>query len=207
MKLKKYTFRTPLYGSIECEELFPDTAGRIELSPSQMARMYDTDGQELMMFLTENVVDLASCVPLELEEVVLRAEFGDFGLLGGKMWLKTYIYTKHDMTDDGITHIQEWIRGQMSDGWGEGVEQRAWMTNMVKKPVLYFDEYALEFDMDEESCEVSYYVNPWSPDDFYVVLDDCEEVEEEEPKLDAQEALKQIQEMMAQIVGIIDRIK
>ena len=71
-------------------------------------------------------------------------------------------------------------------------------------------EYTLEFDTNDESCEVSYYVNTWNSEDFYVYLDDCEEfeeLEEEDPKLDAQEALKQVQEMMAQIVGIINRIK
>ena len=207
MKLKKYTFRTPLYGSIQCEELLPDTDGRIELSPVQMARMYDINGQELMMFLTENVVDLASCVPQEFRNGVRHAEFGDFAILGGKMWLKTYIYTEDGLNDEEITHIQEWIRGQMSDGWGEGLEQRAWMTDRVRKPVVYFEESTMEFDTYEELCDVSYYVNPWNSEEFFVVLDDCEEVEEEEPKLDAQEALKQIQEMMAQIVGIINRIK
>lgn len=179
MKLKKYTFRTPLFGSIECEELLPDTDGRIELSPEQMARMYDINGHDLMMFLTGHTENLVYCLPEELEDVVLCAEFGDFALLGGKMWLRTYIYTEHSLTETGIEQIKNWISGQMSDGWGEGLEQQTWMTVWVKKPTVYFDEYALEFQEDEERCEVSYYVNPWtSTHEFYIYLDDCEEVEE-----------------------------
>ena len=207
MILKKYTFRTPLCGSIECEDLLSDTDERIELSPTQMASLYDYKGQELMMFLTDNSEDLTYCVPEELENIVLRAEFGDFALLGGQMWLLTYIYTKDNLTQEDYEPIQDWILGQMSDGWGEGLEQRAWMTDTVRKPTLYFDECSLEFCTDEEIHEVSYYVNTWNSNNFYIYVDHCEEVEEEEPKLDAQEALKQIQEITAKIVSIIDRIK
>lgn len=177
MKLMKYTFRTPLFGSIECEELLSDTDGRIELSPEQMCRMYD-QGPELQMFLTENMEDLTFCVPEELQDVVLRAEFGDCAMLGGKMWLHTYIWVEGNLTDTGIEQIQNWIVGQMSDGWGEGLEQTAWQERRVERPVVYFDEYMLDFEEDREVCEISYYANPWSADEFYIYLDDCEEVEE-----------------------------
>jgi len=177
MKLKKYTFRTPLFGSIECEELLSDTDGRIELAPQQMCRMYDM-GEELLRFLTENAEDLAEHLPEELEDVVLRAEFGDCAMCGGSMLLRTHIWVDGNLTETGIEQIQEWIRGQMSDGWGEGLEQRAWKTDKVKKPIMYFDEYTLEFVEDEIECDVSYYVNPWNADEFYIYLDDCEEVAE-----------------------------
>ena len=179
MKLMKYTFRTPLFGSIECEELLSDTDGRIELSPEQMARMYVHHGQELMMFLTENSDNLVHCLPEELENVVLCAEFGDFAILGGKMWLRTYIYTEGELTATGRTNIQDWICGQMSDGWGEGLEQRAWKDDTVSKVVMYFDDNSLEFEEDHVYCDVSYYVHPWSSEEFYIYLDDCEEVEKD----------------------------
>ncbi len=178
MKLMKYTFRTPLFGSIQCEELLSDTDGCIDLSPSQMYGMYNK-GEELLMFLTQNMENLSYCVPEELEDVILCAEFGECSILGCKMWLLTHIYTEHSLTEEGTARIREWISGQMSDGWGEGLEQRAWKTDRVKKPVLYFDELTLEFEEDEEMCEVSYYVHPWSPDEFYIYLDNCEEVEKE----------------------------
>lgn len=178
MKLMKYTFRTPLYGSIEAEELLSDTDGRIELSPEQMCRLYD-QGPELLLHLSESAGDLAFAVPAELEDVVLRADFGDCAMLGGKMYLRTYVWVEGNLTETGIQQIKDWISGQMSDGWGEGLEQRAWRTDRVHKPVMYFDEYSLEFDTDEELCEVNYYVNPWNSDDFCVYLDDCESVEED----------------------------
>lgn len=178
MKLMKYTFRTPLFGSIEGANLLIDTDARIDLSPQQMARLYD-NGPELSLFLTENSEDLTFCVPEELQDVILRAEFGDFAILGGKMWLMTRIWVEGNLTDTGIGQIQDWIAGQMSDGWGEGLEQTAWMERQVEKPVLYFDEWMLDFEEDRERCEISYYVNPWTSGEFYIYLDDCEEVEED----------------------------
>ena len=177
MKLMKYTFRTPLFGSIECDELGLDIGGRIELSPEQMCRLYD-EGEELLLFLTDNEEDLAAYVPEELENVVLRARFGDSAMLGGRMYLKTYIWTEQELTQSQIDMIQEWIMGQMSDGWGEGLEQREWKTTRVYKPTMYFDEDSLEFEEDRELCRVIYYVNPWNSEDFCIYLDDYEEVEE-----------------------------
>lgn len=178
MKLTKYTFRTPLFGSIDCEEVLSDTDGRIELSPEQMCKMYDK-GAELLIFLSKNADDLSSCVPEELSSLILKAEFGDCALISGKMWLRTYIYTEDDVTDSGLEAIEEWITGQMSDGWGEGLEQKPWKTERVQKPVVYFDEYSLEFEKDEEFCLTYFYVHPWKSDEFEIYLEDAEDVEEE----------------------------
>lgn len=178
MKLMKYTFRTPLFGSIQAEELLSDTDGRIELSPEQMCRLYDQN-EELLMFLTENSDDLASCVPEELQYVVLRAEFGDCAMISGKMYLRTHIWTAEDVDETVIIRLTDWITGQMSDGWGEGLEQREWRNERIRKPVMYFDECSCEFEEDYEDCWVSYYVHPWNSHEFEMYLEDAEEVEEE----------------------------
>lgn len=178
MKLTKYTFKTPLFGSIACENLLPDTDGRIDLTPEQMCRLYD-QGEKLLMFLTENIEDLAPYVPEELENVVLRAIFGECAMLGGRMYLRTFIYTEEPLTEAGIYQIQKWITGQMSDGWGEGLEQREWWTRRIKKPTLYFDECSCDFEEDEEYQEVGYYAEPWSSKGFTIDLEEVEEVEED----------------------------
>ena len=210
MKLMKYTFRTPLFGSIECEELLSDTDGHIELSPEQMCKLYD-EGPELLMFLSEHAEDLTFCVPKELEDIIIRAQFGDCYMLGGKMWLHTYIWVEDILTEEGIQQVKNWICGQMSDGWGEGLEQTPWNTSWVDKPVMFFDEYTLEFDRDIQHCQVSYYVNPWNSDEFCIYLDDCEEVEEEVERLeeDLNEKLRKcvlaIKELVDQVVAEISK--
>ena len=178
MKLTKYTFRTPLFGSISCEEALSDTDGRIELSPEMMCGMYNK-GPALQCFLSENAEDLASCVPEDMTDVVFRAEFGDCAMFSHKMWLRTYVWVDGDLTESGIQAIQEWITGQMSDGWGEGLEQREWQSERIRRPFLCFDESSLEFEEDYEYCRVYYHVHPWNSDDFEIYLEDCEDVEEE----------------------------
>lgn len=178
MKLTKYTFRTPLFGSISCEEALSDPDRRIELSPRQMCDMYN-NGPELMSFLSENAEDLADCVPEELDSLIIRAEFGDFAILEGKMWLRTYIWVDGDLTPSGIDSVQDWIAGQMSDGWGEGLEQTEWKAERIRKPVLYFDEGSCKFEEDYELCDVFYYVHPWNSDDFEIYLENHEDVEED----------------------------
>ena len=178
MKLMKYTFRSPLFGSIYSDELFPNTDyGSFDLSAEGMAAMYDKHGENLMTFLTENIEDLAEYVDAKFRGIVVKACFGDFAIQNGKMYLLTYIYTLDELSDPGIEDIREWISGQMSDGWGESLEQLEWMTERIEKPIIYFDEHSLEFEEDVECFEVYYYCKPWNYDDFYIDL--CDYTEEE----------------------------
>lgn len=177
MKLMKYTFRSPLFGSIYSDELFPDTDGSFDLSAEGMAAMYDKYGENLMMFLTENIEDLAEYVDEQFRGLVVKACFGDFAIQNGKMYLLTYIYALDELYDLGIKDIQEWISGQMSDGWGESLEQREWNREIVYRKHTVFDEYSMEFEDEEEPCKVYYYCKPWNPHDFYIDLYDCTEEE------------------------------
>lgn len=178
MKLMKYTFRSPLFGSIYSDELFPNTDyGSFELSAEGMAAMYDKYGENLMMFLTENIEDLAEYVDAKFRGLVVKACFGDFAIQNGRMYLLTYIYTLDGLSDSGIEDIREWISGQMSDGWGESLEQREWKRERVYRKHTVFDEYSMEFEDEEEPCEVYYYCKPWNYDDFYIDLYDCTEEE------------------------------
>lgn len=178
MKLMKYTFRSPLFGSIYSDELFPNTDyGSFELSAEGMAAMYDKYGENLMMFLTENIEDLAEYVDAKFRGLVVKACFGDFAIQSGKMYLLTYIYALDELSDSGIEDIREWISGQMSDGWGESLGQREWNRKIVYRKHTVFDEYSMEFEDEEEPCEVYYYCKPWNYDDFYIDLYDCTEEE------------------------------
>lgn len=183
MKLKKYTFRSPLFGSIYCEELFSDTDGRFELSAQGMATLYDRFGDKLMMFLTDNIEDLAPHVPEKFRGLIVKAIFGEFDLQDGKMWLKTEIYAVDELSEEGIENICEWITGQMSDGWGESIEQRKWETERQYKKSTVFDEYSLEFEEEEEQVRVEYYINPWNSENFELIPEDVEDEEWDDGKV------------------------
>lgn len=177
MKLMKYTFRSPLFGSIYSDELFPDTDGSFDLSAEGMADMYDKCGESLMMFLTENIEDLAEYVDAKFRGIVVKACFGDFTTQSGKMYLLTYIYTLCELSDSQIQDIEEWISGQMSDGWGESLEQREWKREIVYRKYTVFDEYCMEFEDEQERVEVSYYCKPWNAYNFYIDLEGYTEEE------------------------------
>ena len=182
MKLIKYTFRSPLFGSIYSDELFPDTDGIYELSPEAMARMYDRH-YELSRFLEKEKEYLEKYVPNKFLGTIIKAEFGDYGLRDDKMWLYTHIWTTDDLTDSGIEEISDWIEGQMSDGWGEGLEQREWKIDTEYIRSTVFDEYSCEFEEEEEPCRVNYYVNPWNSREFELIPEDVEIEEWEDGKV------------------------
>ena len=183
MKLKKYTFRSPLCGSIYCEELFSDTDGRFEVSAEGMAMLYDRDGDKLMMFLTDNLADMSSHVPEQFKGLIVKAVFGEFGLQEGQMWLKTEIYAVKELSEEQIERICDWIEGQMSDGWGEFIEQREWKRVREYKKSTVFDEYTLEFEDEEEPVFVDYYINPWNSSGFFLIPEDVEEEEWDDGKV------------------------
>ena len=183
MKLIKYTFRSPLFGSIYSDELFPVTDGMYELSPEAMERMYNTH-YELSRFLEEEKECLEKYVPNKFLGTIIKAEFGDYGVRDDKMWLYTHIWTTDDLlTDSGIEEIEDWIEGQMSDGWGESVEQREWKTETQYISSIFFDEYSCRFEEEEEPCKVYYYVNPWNSRDFELIPEDVEIEEWEDGKV------------------------
>lgn len=182
MKLRKYTYRSPLFGSISSEELFPDTDGIYELSPEAMARMYDRH-YELSRFLEKEKECLEKYVPDKFLGTIIKAEFGDYGFRDGKMWLYTHIWTIDDLTDSGIEEIADWIEGQMSDGWGEGLEQREWKTDTEYVRSTVFDEYSCSFEEEDVSCQVYYYVDPWNSRDFELIPEDVEIEEWEDGKV------------------------
>lgn len=181
MKMMKYTFRTPLLGSIECSDVLPDM-NPVELSSYQMCKLYCED-EELSNFLRKNQEDLTSCVDKALHDVVLRAEFGDFAMYSGKLYLLTHVWTKTELTTEMLALLMDWIAGQMSDGWGESLEQRSWKEERVGVPYVYFDEDSLTFEQDEDEWFVYYYVRAYQCGSDFVTLQEFEEVDLELPKM------------------------
>lgn len=183
MKLNKYTFRTPLFGSIYCEELFTQEDGRKDLTPEQMAYLYDTYTGAFGVFLENAREDLTFAVPEELSSCIVKAEFGDYGMYDSRVYLLTHIWVEETLTEEGIEKIQEWISGQMSDGWGESLEQDEWREERIQARETYFNDDTLEFEEDYVTYFANYYMNAWNSEEFYVELfDQMEEELELEPQ-------------------------
>ena len=106
MKILKYTFTTPLHGSIDCSNVLPDQE-YVELDAKQMCQLY-FQYSELEEFLANSQEDLSAYVPEgELFDLVLRAEVGHAYAFGGRLYLATYIYTDSELSDERIVEVQE----------------------------------------------------------------------------------------------------
>lgn len=184
MKLYKYTFRSPLSGSIYCEELYSDTDGRQELDYTDMAKIYVCDSR-LADFLEKNREEVTDYTPENIRNLIHKIELGDYGTVAGAMFLMSHVWSKKELTEDEQSIIREFITGQLSDGWGESVEQKHWRHDWVDTGKPHFDLDYCEWEDDEERMSAYFYVQPWNYEDFYIELhsSDIEEVADPEPRV------------------------
>lgn len=182
MKLYKYTFRSPLTGSICCDELFREDDGVKELESLDMARLYNAD-PDLSDFLEKNKEDLTQYLPDYFKKMMMcKLEVGDYGVVNGDLCLLAHVWTTTKLTENQIGDVSEYISGQYSDGWGEGLEQREWRTDSVQIPIIDFDIYEGEWEEDSDSAGAYFYVHPWNDNQFFIELHYCEEEEIPDPE-------------------------
>lgn len=166
MKCTHIRLKSPLRGLIRAEEVFRNTPHEIrgfQLNNGKMAEIMD-NGSALAEFLEENVEDLAEYIHddcPELKEVV-KLIVGDYAILDGGLYLIHHAYVRGDYVDDRtITKLKEYLMGQLSDGWGESLEQRVFYDERVEWEAPFFNEYDLEFQMETAYDTAEYYVDPW----------------------------------------------
>lgn len=169
MKTTHFRFRTPCYGRIYGDSVFEGTPYESEgqdIDASVMATLYERY-PALSVFLDRNKEEMTQYIDSEnkpLEDVV-RLELGDYGVFNGQFCLVHHVWIKgqlDEISEEEIHAVEEYIMGQLSDGWGEGLEQREWMNHYVEWSQPYFDTDSAEF---EEECfrdNVSYYLVPWN---------------------------------------------
>lgn len=169
MKTTHFRFKTPCYGRIYGESVFEGTPYESEgqdIDASVMATLYERH-PELSVFLDRNKEEMTQYIDSEnkpLEDVV-RLELGDYGVFNGRFCLVHHVWIKgqlDEISEEEIHAVEEYIMGQLSDGWGEGLEQREWMDQDVEWSQLYFDTDSAEFEEEFFRDNVSYYLVPWN---------------------------------------------
>ena len=169
MKTTHFRFKTPCYGRIYGDSVFEGTPYESEgqdIDASVMANLYEKY-YELPDFLERNKEEMTQYIDSENKplEDVIRLELGDYGVFNGQFCLVHHVWIKgqlDEISEEEIHAVEEYIMGQLSDGWGEGLEQREWMSQYVEWRQPYFDTDSAEF---EEECfrdNVSYYLVPWN---------------------------------------------
>ena len=183
MKTTHFRFRTPCYGRIYGDSVFEGTPyedGGQEISAIAMANLYESH-PELSEFLERNKEEMTQYIDSKnkpLEDVV-RLELGDYGVFNGKFCLVHHVWIKgqiDEISEEELSAVEEYIMGQLSDGWGEGLEQREWMNRYVEWSRPYFDEYSADFEEEDFRDNVSYYLVPWNSEIEITQLDseECE---------------------------------
>ena len=183
MKTTHFRFKTPCRGRICDDGVFEGTPYENEgqeISPTTMARLYARYPQ-LSQFLERNKEEMTQYIDSEnkpLEDVV-RLELGDYGVFNGRFYLIHHVWIKgqiDEISEEELLAVQEYILGQLSDGWGEGLEQREWLNHDVEWSRPYFDEDSADFEDEYFRGTVSYYVVPWNADIIITQLDseECE---------------------------------
>lgn len=183
MKTTHFRFRTPCYGRIYGDSVFEGTPYENEgqeISATAMANLYERYSQ-LSQFLERNKEEMTQYIDSEnkpLEDVV-RLELGDYGVFNGQFCLVHHVWIKgqiDEISEEEIQAVEEYIMGQLSDGWGEGLEQRKWLNHDVEWSRPYFDTDSAEFEEEYFRDEIRYYLDTWKPEMKITQLDseECE---------------------------------
>lgn len=178
MKTTHFRFITPCYGRIYGDSVFEGTpyeSEGLELSATDMANLYERYPQ-LSQFIERNKEEMTQYIDSEnkpLEDVVLL-ELGDYGVFNGRFCLVHHVWIKgqpDEISEEKLHAVEEYIMGQLSDGWGEGLEQREWMNHYVEWSHPYFDTASAEFEEEDFRDNVSYYLVPWNYETEITQLD------------------------------------
>lgn len=183
MKTTHFRFRTPCYGRIYGDSVFEGTAyesGGQEICATAMANLYERYSQ-LSEFLERNKEEMTQYIDSEnkpLQDVV-RLELGDYGVFDGRFCLVHHVWIKgqlDEISEEELHAVEEYIMGQLSDGWGEGLEQREWLNHYVEWSHPYFDTASAQFEEEDLRDNVSYYLVPWNSEMKITQLDseECE---------------------------------
>lgn len=173
MKCYKLIYSSPMFGSVYCDDLFEESDNRVDFGPEGMYALY-CRYNSVDSFLDSNIEELGEYVPDELKELVVKATFGKYDDECDRMYFITEIYVKQEPNDAQHRQIIDWITGQMSDGWGESLEQREVFEETVYKIVPHFDKDTCTFENDEDMMCAYYHIHPWKSSDFYIELVDKE---------------------------------
>lgn len=183
MKTTHFRFRTPCHGRIYGDSVFEGTPYESEgqeISAIAMANLYKSH-PELSEFLERNKEEMTQYIDSKnkpLEDVV-RLELGDYGVFNSRFCLVHHVWIKgqiDEISEEELLAVKEYIMGQLSDGWGEGLEQREWLNHSIEWSHPYFDEYSAEFEEEDFRDNVSYYLAPWKPK-MEIIQVDSEEFE------------------------------
>lgn len=187
MKCKKFTYVSTLHGSVESDELITNGIGRIDFGCDGVYSLYNRS-EEVATWFNELYEELTKYVPEEFKELIVKAIFGKYIVVDGTVQLLTEIHVRQEPTPQQYDKIQEWVIGQLSDGWGEGVEQKEALVETVKVNSTEFDTDTCDFEECSYRIEAKYYIHPWTSKGWCI---ECTGLEESDIDIPYEEPIVQ----------------
>lgn len=75
-------------------------------------KLHDDDERGLAVYLDDPLIQKIHSINPTVEE------------WNGELWCVTEVQTLGDLSSSELVELTDWLSGQFSDGWGEGLEQR-----------------------------------------------------------------------------------
>lgn len=131
----------------------------------------------------------------------------DVKIIDGMVYSWTEVTAERELTETEKKCLLDYLTGQFSDGYGEGLEQREFTTYTDTEECEEWDEEEQEYYTDEYDVTVSCYFHLWRSKEFKLEFVNCDEYSESEAPADIKPRCKLIGEdgNIYNLIGIASR--
>ena len=159
MSETKYYIKSTVTGSQSYESNTEDitAAGLVEWS-DEIREFLKGEDDELAQYIHSDSI---------IYGVVTEIRVG-VTIINGEMYGLTQVTANRELSDNERNELVEYLTGQFSDGWGEGVEQREFATTETTEEEEVYDDYADEYYYEEYSVNTPLYIHFWQPKGFKI---------------------------------------
>lgn len=175
MKQYTYSIKGTVYGTKhynETNETWEMDAEELALYEDKIREMFTRDPEDELAQYIHPTYERDSLIYGVVTEIWV-----DVKVIEGKLYSWTEVTANRMLSETEKKALLSYLSGQFSDGYGEGLEQREFLTDTEDVPigVWSWDEEAEDYE-GEISSAVYYYLHLWNHSDFKL-----EFVEETEP--------------------------
>lgn len=154
----KYYIKSTVTGSQSYETYTDDiTAAHLTEWSDEIKEFLENEKTELAQYID----DRYSCIQGVVTEIYVGVT-----VINGEMYGLTEITATRELSEDEKEALCQYLSGQFSDGWGEGVEQREFTTEKGTEEEEIYDEEEDETYYEEYDVTTYLYIHFWQSEGF-----------------------------------------